>query len=45
MVSMSSGMEEKNYYYTQKYHNPDWWDKWLKNNLKKKLRLFINKRK
>jgi len=37
---MNIEIDGRTYYATQNYYNPDWWDEWLKKNLKKKVRLF-----
>jgi hypothetical protein len=31
------------YYTMENFYKPDWWNKWLSKNLKKKLRLFSKK--
>ncbi len=33
------------YYSMENFDNPDWWDKWLRKNLKKKVRAFSKRLK
>jgi hypothetical protein len=37
---MNAEINGETYYPMENFFNPKWWDKWLRNNLKKKARLF-----
>jgi hypothetical protein len=37
---MNSEINDQTCYSTENFYNPDWWDRWLKKNLKKKTTLF-----
>jgi len=40
---MNVEINGENYYTMENFFNPTWWDKWLRNNLKKKIRLLSKK--
>jgi hypothetical protein len=40
---MNVEINRQTYYTTQNFYNPDWWDKWVRKNLKKKIKLLSKK--